>query len=152
MALKRTIVRASQKYLVNPPVRLLAHRALLGDYVVLETTGRRTGRRRETPVGMKIRDGEAWMVSEHGRHSDYVKNIAANPRVRVKTGDRWRQGTAHLLDRDDPLARLQALWGNAGNTPAVRLFGTDLLSVRIDFDQDEEADPGEAVNAELPPT
>ena len=148
MALKRTIVRASQKYLVNPPVRLLAHRALLGDYVLLETTGRRTGKRRETPVGMKIGGGRAWMVSEHGRHSDYVKNIEVNPRVRVKVGDRWRQGTAHLLDHDDPLARLQALWGNAGNTPAVRLFGTDLLSIRIDFDQEEEADHGQAVSAE----
>ncbi len=137
MGLKRAIVRASQKYLVNPPTRLLARRGLLGDYLLLETIGRKTGQRRETPVGMKITGGEAWMVSEHGRHSSYVKNIEANPRVRVKTGGEWRQGTAHLLDDDDPVARLKALWGHAGNTPAVRMFGTDLLSIRIDFDPDE---------------
>ncbi len=138
MALKRAIVRASQKYLVNPPTRLLARRGLLGDYVVLETIGRKTGQRRETPVGMKIRGDEAWMVSEHGRHSGYVKNIAADPRVRVKTGGEWRQGTAHLLDDDDPVARLNALWGNAGNALAVRMFGTDLLSIRIDLDDQDE--------------
>ena len=141
MALKRAIVRASQKYLVNPPARLLAGRGLLGDYVLLETIGRKTGRPRETPVGMKIEGDEAWMVSEHGRHSSYVKNIEANPRVRVKTGGEWRDGTAHLLDHDDPVARLKALWGNAGNTPAVRLFGTNLLSVRVDLDPAEAEGP-----------
>ena len=136
MALKRTIVRASQKYLVNPSARLLARRGWLGDYVILETVGRKTGQQRETPVGMKIEGDEAWMVSEHGRHSSYVKNIDANPRVRIRTGGRWRDGTAHLLDHDDPVARLEALWGKAGNTLAVRVFGTDLLSIRIELDPD----------------
>ncbi|HEV2070390.1 MAG TPA: nitroreductase/quinone reductase family protein [Acidimicrobiales bacterium] len=138
MALKRAIVLASQKYLVNPPTRVLARRGLLGDYVLLETIGRKTGQRRETPVGMKIKGDEGWMVSEHGRHSGYVKNIEANPRVRVKTGGEWRQGSAHLLDDDDPVARLKALWGNAGNALAVRIFGTDLLSIRIDFDAQDQ--------------
>ncbi|MBW3547295.1 MAG: nitroreductase family deazaflavin-dependent oxidoreductase [Actinobacteria bacterium] len=138
MALKRAIVRASQKYLVNPSTRVLARRGLLGDYVLLETIGRKTGQRRETPVGMKIKGDEAWMVSEHGRHSGYVKNIEANPRVRVKTGGEWRQGSAHLLDDDDPVARLKALWGNAGNALPVRMFGTDLLTIRIDFDDQDQ--------------
>lgn len=134
MSLKRAVVRSSQKYLINPPVRLLARRGLLGDYVVLETTGRKTGRQRQTPVGMKVDGNVAWMVSEHGRHASYVRNIEADPRVRVKLGRRWRAGTAHLVDGDDPVARLHLLWGRRGNTPAVRAMGTDLLSIRIDLD------------------
>lgn len=156
MALKRAIVRASQKYLVNPPARLLARRGLLGDYLILETIGRKTGQRRETPVGIKITGSTAWMVSEHGRHSSYVKNIEANPRVRVKAGARWREGTAHLLDHDDPVARLRALWGNAGNTPPVRVFGTDLLSIRIDLDPEgslelQERDSGAVAEPDAGP-
>lgn len=134
MSRKRQMVRWLQKYLVNPPALALARRGLLGDYVVLETIGRTSGRRRETPVGMKITGDEGWMVSEHGRHSSYVKNIEADPRVRVKAGGEWRQGTANLLDGDDAIARLHTLWGRRGNTLPVRAAGTDLLSIRIDFD------------------
>ena len=42
-----------------------------------------------------------WMVSEHGEHSHYVLNIKANPAVRVRIGDQWRTGTAHLMPEDD---------------------------------------------------
>ena len=134
MPMKRSIVRTAQKYLVNPPTRLLVRRGLLGDYVILETIGRKSGQRRENPVGVKIEGDVAWMVSEHGRHADYVRNIQANPRVRIRKGRTWREGTAHLLDDDDPVARLHALWGRRGNTPAVRAMGTALLSIRIDLD------------------
>lgn len=67
-----------------------------------------------------------------------LKNIEANPRVRVRTGGEWRQGSAHLLDDDDPVARLKALWGNAGNALPVRMFGTDLLTIRIDLDTPDQ--------------
>jgi hypothetical protein len=34
-------------------------------------------------------DGDVfWLVSEHGRQGGYVKNLIANPRVRVKVGRR----------------------------------------------------------------
>jgi hypothetical protein len=42
-----------------------------------------------------------------------VRNIAANPRVRVKvrsgSGVGWRAGTAHILDADDPRERQRLL-------------------------------------------
>lgn len=132
--MKRSVVRAVQKYVINPIARLLVRRGLLGDYVVLETIGRRSGQRRENPVGMKIEGDVAWMVSEHGRHADYVRNIEADPRVRIRKGRSWREGTAHLLDDDDPVARLRSLWGKGGNSRAVRAMGTTLLSIRIDLD------------------
>ena len=137
MSVKRSVVRTVQKYLINPPARLLIGRGLLRDYVLLETIGRKSGRRRANPVGMKIDGDVAWMVSEHGRHADYVRNIEANPRVRIRHGRSWREGTAHLVDDDDPVARLHSLWGRRGNTPAVRAMGTSLLSIRIDLDPTE---------------
>jgi len=51
---------------------------------------------------------------------------------------RWRTGTAHLLPEDDPRERQRwlanQLPSSAGNARAVRLFGTELLTVRIDLD------------------
>jgi len=72
----------------------------------------------------------------------YVRNIERDPRVRLKLRQglryRWHTGTAHLLSDDDPRERQRwlanQLPSSAGNAWAVRLFGTQLLSVRIDLD------------------
>jgi len=51
---------------------------------------------------------------------------------------RWRTGTAQVLPDDDPRKRQRWLAGqlpsSARNAAAVRLFGTELLTVRIDLD------------------
>ena len=86
--------------------------------------------------------GQFWLVAEHGMQAGYVRNIASNPRVRLKLRDglriRWYTGTAHLLPDDDPRERQRWLAGqvrgSASNAAAVRLFGTQLLTVRIDLD------------------
>ena len=83
-----------------------------------------------------------WIVAEHGMKAGYIRNIAHNPRVRLKLRDglraRWYTGTAHVLSDDDPRARQRWLAGqlpsSRANAAAVRLFGTDLLTVRIDLD------------------
>jgi hypothetical protein len=62
-----------------------------------------------------------------------VRNIEANPRVRVKIGRRWRIGTAELLPDDDPIERQQSM--PRVNAAAVRALGTDLLTVRVEFDK-----------------
>jgi hypothetical protein len=48
---KRRRVRLLQRYLLNPPVLLAVRLGLVPGYVRLETTGRRTGKRRRTVVG-----------------------------------------------------------------------------------------------------
>jgi deazaflavin-dependent oxidoreductase (nitroreductase family) len=124
-ALKRRIVHRAQRYIVNPIGRRLP-------ITMIETTGRKTGQARRTAVGGRVVDNQFWMVSEHGEHSHYVRNIKANPNVRVRIRGRWRTGTAHLLRDDDPIARLSHLPGL--NSAAVRLMGTDMLTIRIDLD------------------
>ncbi len=119
---------------VNPFVRRLIERGLFPRMTaLLETTGRRSGQPRRTPVGNGLRGDEFWIVTEHGWHADYVKNIAANPRVRVKVGREWYSGTAEILEDDDPYARLRWLKRPA-NDSMLLAVGTELLVIRVDLD------------------
>jgi deazaflavin-dependent oxidoreductase (nitroreductase family) len=119
---------------VNPLVRPLAKRGLVGGAVaLLETTGRKSGQPRVTPVGNGLRGREFWVVTEHGWASAYVKNIQADPRVRVKVGRRWLSGSAQILPDDDPYERMRKL-GRRANDSAVRLMGTEHLVIRVDLD------------------
>ena len=119
---------------VNPVVRRLAQRGLVrGAVALLETTGRRSGQPRVTPVGNGLRGDAFWIVTEHGWASAYVKNIQADPRVRVKVGRRWLPGTATILPDDDPAERMRVL-GRGLNDATVRLVGTEHLVIRVDLD------------------
>ena len=133
--MKRAIVRFAQKHVVNPPVRLMLRAGVLPPtHALLETTGRHTGQLRHNPVGNGMTDDERtfWIVAEHGRHAGYVRNIEADPNVRVRVGRTWHTGRAHLLPDDDPIARLRAI-GHPVNGFMVRVMGTDLLTIRIDL-------------------
>lgn len=123
--LKRQVVHRVQRLVINPVGRQLP-------VTMIETTGRQSGLPRRTAVGGRVVDNQFWMVSEHGDHSDYVRNIKANPSVRVRVGGRWRNGTAHLLPDDDALARLGQL--PKLNSAVVRMMGSDLLTIRVDLD------------------
>jgi deazaflavin-dependent oxidoreductase (nitroreductase family) len=131
---KRRISIALATRVVNPLVRWAVRHGLAPhSYAILETTGRRSGVPRRTPVGHVLDDDAVWIVAEHGPRASYVLNIRANPRVRIKLRDGWRSGTAHVLDDDDPRERLRRM-GLRLNALVVRLMGTDLLSVRVDLD------------------
>jgi len=99
---------------------------------LLETTGRTSGLPRRTPVGGRRVGDSFWLVSEFGERSQYVRNIKADPRVRVRLRGRWHTGTAHLLPHDDTAARLRAL--PRLNSAAVRVIGVGQLTVRVDLD------------------
>ncbi|MEU9439696.1 nitroreductase family deazaflavin-dependent oxidoreductase [Streptomyces sp. NPDC048304] len=122
---KHRVVTAFQRRLANPLIRRLPFQTLL------ETTGRTSGLPRRTPVGGRKVGDSFWLVSEFGHKSQYVRNIQADPRVRVRIAGRWHHGTAHLLPDDDPVARLRSL--PRLNSTAVRALGTDLLTVRVDL-------------------
>ena len=141
--MKHRIIHVLQKYLLNPPNKLLfALGVVPPGRALLETIGRKTGKPRRTPVGDGRVGGQFWIVAEHGMQAGYVRNIAQNPRVRVavREGMRavWRSGTAHLLPEDDPrerqrwLARVRP--STRANAAIVRLLGTQLLTVRVDLD------------------
>ena len=131
-----------QKSVINPLDKLaFALRVPPPGDALLETTGRSTGRPRVTPVCDGLQGDTFWIVAQEGRSADYVQNLQANPRVRVKgslsrTG--WRAGTAHVLDDDDPAERVRIL--SATNRwrrlclQASTALGTSPLTVRVDLD------------------
>ena len=132
--LKRRLARATTKYLVNPPIRALLRAGLTPPtHALLETTGRRSGLPRQVPVGNGLRSDDFWIVTEHGYAADYVKNIQADPHVRVKVGRRWYSGAAEILADDDPRARMRWL-GRPVNDAVVRLVGTQQLTIRVRLD------------------
>lgn len=136
---KYQLVTFVQKRIANPVVRSVLLRGWrVPGYALLETTGRRSRQPRRTPVGDGLDGDTFWIVSEHGHRSDYVRNIRVDPRVRVRIRGRWRSGTAAIFVGDDPRERQRMLGhlhaGARINALAVRSFGTELLTVRIDLD------------------
>lgn len=123
---RQRIVNFFQRRIANPVMRSVPSQTLL------ETTGRKSGQPRSTPVGGLLDGDRFWLVSEFGDRSQYVRNIQADPQVRVRVRGRWYPGTAHLLPDDDAQARLEQL--PTMNSAAVRAMGDNLLTIRIDLD------------------
>jgi deazaflavin-dependent oxidoreductase (nitroreductase family) len=140
---KDRLAHRLQRSLINPMVKA-AWRLGLGPPgdAVLETTGRRTGRPRRTPI-CDGQDGDTfWVVTQRGRRSDYVRNIEANPRVRIKVRrglrTEWLAGTAHIVDADNSEERQRIMArGDFWRRICVQASGamsTSLLTIRIDLD------------------
>jgi deazaflavin-dependent oxidoreductase (nitroreductase family) len=136
-------VHLVQTFVVNPLVKLGFDVGISapGD-ALLETTGRTTGRPRRTPV-CDCEEGDTfWLIAQTGRDAEFVRNIQADPRVRVKLRRgarmRWRAGTAHIVDDDDPRERRRVL--SQGNfwrglcLSASSALATSPLTLRIDLD------------------
>lgn len=123
---RQRLVSLIQRHVANPAMRAVPIQTLL------ETTGRKTGEPRRTPIGGKLDGRTFWLVSEFGDRSQYVRNIQADPRVRVRVRGRWHSGTAVPLPDDDAKARLAAL--PRMNSAAVRAMGDNLLTIRVDLD------------------
>jgi deazaflavin-dependent oxidoreductase (nitroreductase family) len=116
---------------LNPPVKLAVRGGLVPGYVLVETRGRRSGKRRVNVVGMHVEGSTGWVVAEQGHHAGYVRNLEADPDVRVCVGRRWRPARAEVVPDDDAQARLAAF--SRSHAASVRRFGTQLLTVRFDL-------------------
>ena len=120
-------------------------------YALLETTGRRTGLPRRIPVANGLEGDTFWLIAALGERAQYVRNIRAEPRVRVKVRParlrdgvsmRWRSGIAEPMPGDDARRRHRSL---GRRRPGYQLDGIllhmlsrsaggELLTVRIDLD------------------
>jgi deazaflavin-dependent oxidoreductase (nitroreductase family) len=139
--MRTRVIDLLQKSVINPLDRLaFSLRTPPPGDALIETTGRHSGQARVTPVCDCLEGSTFWIVAQRGRDADYVKNIAANPRVRVKgslSSSAWRAGTAEILD-DDPKERARILGrGNRWHRlclQASAAVATSPLSIRIDLD------------------
>src|SRR5215210_1975470 len=102
-ALRGTVARAVWR-VMNPLALRVAGFAPW--WVVLETTGRRSGRPRRGPVARgPVSGSTAWLIAVHGEHAGFVKNIAVTPTVRVKLRGRWHAGSATVAPLDPAVLR-----------------------------------------------
>jgi deazaflavin-dependent oxidoreductase (nitroreductase family) len=133
MRSRRYRVTVAAERLSNLTIRFLLRRGIAPPvWALLETTGRRSGLPRQTPVGNGLIDGVFWLVAAHGRQADYVRNLERTPAVRVKIGRRWYAGVATVLDDDDTDARSRSL-PHQSDAAIGRMMATQPLTVRIDL-------------------
>jgi deazaflavin-dependent oxidoreductase (nitroreductase family) len=137
---------------INSVVRLLLTAGLAPPtYALLETTGRRSGKRRQLPVANGLDGDTFWLIAGLGERAQYMRNIQADGRVRIKARParlrsglrmRWRTGTAQPLPEDDARSRQRQLAGGRPGYRAdaillrtlARFAAAEMLTVRIDLD------------------
>jgi len=81
--------------------------SLAGRYMVITHTGRKSGKKRRTPVNYALVDDDVYCVAGFGSASDWYRNIIANPQVEVWLPDGWWAGIAEEVIH--PEARLPLL-------------------------------------------
>ncbi|MCC6612780.1 MAG: nitroreductase family deazaflavin-dependent oxidoreductase [Anaerolineae bacterium] len=102
-----------------------------GQFMVIVNTGRKTGKRRCTPVNYAEVDGEIYCTAGFGSVSHWYQNIIANPEVEIWIGDeRWAAVAEDVSDHPDRLRLLRAVLKGSGF--AAQLAGIDPQTVTDD--------------------
>lgn len=88
------------------PLRLLTWGVPMGALRLLQTQGRRSGRRRTAPVAVVRLDGQEWLVSPFGE-TQWVRNVRANGVASLGRGRHMRPVNLVAVDDDRRPAVLQ---------------------------------------------
>ena len=98
---------------------------LLGRSIMLLTTrGRKSGLNRVTPLVFEQQGDSFLVASARGPEADWIRNIQADPKVRVRVGRRSFDGKAEVVT--DPEQIADFLQRQIDKNPAM--FGTILRS------------------------
>jgi hypothetical protein len=71
------------------------------------------------------------LISVHGRHAYWVRNLEATAEVRIKLSGRWQHGRATVRRYDKAIARRFNAYARSG----PRTFGIDPALVRIELER-----------------
>ena len=127
MTVPAPIVRVFWR-LINPLARPLA--GLAPWWVLVETTGRRTGKTRRTPLAAGPREADGMvLIAVHGRHSAWVLNAEANPHVRYRHRGRWRAARAEVLPWDPEVVRTFNRYARSG--PSFTAWDATLVRLTV---------------------
>jgi deazaflavin-dependent oxidoreductase (nitroreductase family) len=78
---------------------------IVGKFVLLlTTTGRKSGLPRVTPLVYEKREETLTVASARGASADWLCNIRANPRVKVRAGRRQFEGLAEVITDPEKIA------------------------------------------------
>ena len=115
-------------HVVNPLARPLA--GFMPWWVLLETVGHRTGAVRRTPLAAgPTDDDEMLLIAVHGGLSAWVRNIEAEPSIRLRHRGRWRAARASVEPLHADALRRFNVYARSG----PRLAGIDPVLVRCRF-------------------
>jgi deazaflavin-dependent oxidoreductase (nitroreductase family) len=95
-----------------------------GRIMVITHTGRKTGKKRRTPVNYNVVEGEIYCTAGFGSKSDWYRNVMADPRIEVWLSGGWWAGTAEDASDHENRTEImrQVLIGSGIVAP---LFGID---------------------------
>lgn len=81
-----------------------------GLIMVITHTGRKTGRKYQTPVNFAIINGEVYCTAGFGKGADWYRNILSDPKVEVWLPDSWWTGTAEdVSDAENRVELMRAI-------------------------------------------
>ncbi|MBN2113454.1 MAG: nitroreductase family deazaflavin-dependent oxidoreductase [Acidimicrobiia bacterium] len=112
------------------------HRRHSHDTLVLEVTGRRSGKRYRIAVSYVEAGGDLLVFVDEADAKRWWRNLRGGAPVRVLLRGRWQTARAHVVGDDDPtalaeaLARFVAAWPgfvDLGLPPAERYSAEELL-------------------------
>lgn len=92
---------------VEPRIRAgcASARLVPGGLVVLEVTGRKSGRRSRVPLAAARFQGHVLVSTFRGKRSQWVRNLAANPEVRFWLRGRAQEARAFVISPGRPFRR-----------------------------------------------
>jgi len=118
-ALFATFSRRVVLPVLRSPLGRLVGTPVLGYYAVLTTTGRRSGLPRDTPLTYAILDGSVYVLAGHEPRTDWLANLRADPRVRVRLPGRVIDGYAALVTDPAEAQRAATAIGRAAGYAMV---------------------------------
>lgn len=105
----RKIFQLLNKFFMIPMLRLgigpLMGNPLSGYFMLLEVVGRKTGKTRYTPLNYTLIDGGIYCMAGFGKHTHWLLNLQANPKVIVHLPGRTFIGEASMVDQPDLINR-----------------------------------------------
>ncbi|MBI3485195.1 MAG: nitroreductase family deazaflavin-dependent oxidoreductase [Acidobacteria bacterium] len=75
-------------------------------FLVLTTTGRKSGQPRHTMLEYSVMDGKTYLGSGWGERPDWCQNIAVDPRVTIQSKGGAESAIARRVTSDEEMARL----------------------------------------------
>ena len=65
--------------------------------LLLTTTGRRSGKKRVTPLQYELIGSDYYLGAARGLQADWVRNIQSDPHVNIRVGGKQVQGIAEIV-------------------------------------------------------
>ena len=76
----------------------------MDQFLYLETTGWKTGRRHRIEIWFVEHEGKYYIMSEGRERAHWVRNIVHNPRISFSAGGRSFGGAGRVVEDSDPVA------------------------------------------------